>query len=170
MRGTSSDPSPPPGQGPVVASYRGTRRKSLQVATSVTLIIVFITCIRRDFSWMRFWQIWPILISITLVCYLISRKVEHCCAGVEWLGRGSRWVRTYELTSAQCFPRRTEFDLELTDSRGRSLSIELSVLTANPTVWMCVREGIVESITSGAAESNPIMRKILNDSSPHNLR
>ena len=154
---------PPPGQGPVIASYEGNRVESLKVALCGALLITAVLSLGRGLSWMGLWQTWLTLCVFALGIYASSRKVKQCYAGVDWLARGKKWVSTSHLTSAECHARRTELEILLADKEGRSLEVDLSVLQKNPVIWESTRKAIIDSIASGAASSNDLMTAILHE-------
>ena len=90
-----------------------------------------------------------ILITLTI-------GVGHCCAGADWFARGKPWVNTYDLTSIRVTIPQNERHLELEDSTGRKLKLQLATAQESQDLWDLVYNGILHSATNGDAEVNAL--------------
>lgn len=156
-RSRSSDrdrkPSPPPGQGPVVAWYPGSRRVAVVVASWWSVIIIGLFSLRNGFGWMVHWWLWGIFGAAIFWIYL-SALSGTCAAGAEWVARGRRWVKIYELAEVSYHTRIGGARLRLRDSGGHRLMIKIEDLHGDRTIWDLVYNGVLYSVIAGGARTN----------------
>lgn len=84
---------------------------------------------------------------------------SSCAAGAEWLlnTKDGSWVRTYELARITASGHAADtFTFE--DREGRTLSIHMNGLYANPQLWDLVYNGIRHSVIRDGAEANQKIR------------
>lgn len=156
-----SAPDPPPGQGPVLAWYRSSRRGRLIIAAWVAAILIIIFSIGTGFSleWMLYWWMW-LFVLVGAVLAVWFRKGVQPSAGADWLQDGG-WVRTYELTKVTAWSWPTGIALNLTDRDGRKLNVGTSDLLEDPLIWDLVYNGIMHSVIAGGARTNGVLHSAL---------
>lgn len=157
-------PEPPPGQGPVLAWYRGNRRSQWNTALWGVVIMIVIFTIGTGFSlaWMQYWWMW-LLVLLTVVLVAGARKRVQPSAGVEWFQQwGGGWVRTYELTKVTAMSWPTGIALTMTDRDGRRVNVTMFDLLEDPLIWDLVYNGIMHSVIAGGAQTNGALHAALN--------
>jgi hypothetical protein len=153
----ASAPAPPPGQGPVLAWYRTTKRYAIQVGAGGALAVAVLVWLRTGFRvfWLTYWWVWVALAVIgLLVGYTQLRGDDQCAAGVEWLRGRKSWVRTYELVKVKSLLAIGTPLISMEDSEGRRLSLPLTTLQSDRLLWDLVYNGILHSVIAGNAETN----------------
>ena len=157
-------PSPPEGQGPVLAWYKPSRRMTWGVGvTSFALITVGITLMQGlDVRWMSIWYVWLIvLVGSLLIAGTVPRS--SCSVGAEWLQRhGGGWVRLYELKKITAHYRSNAVHLDFEDRDGRVVQISLSDLQRDRDIWDLVYNGILHSVIAGGADTNGRLHSALD--------
>ncbi|MHA6800614.1 hypothetical protein [Bounagaea algeriensis] len=155
----SRKPTPPEGEGPVLAWYRHSQRKALAVGfTAFCILVVGITLMQGfDFRWMQFWYVWLILLVGSALIYGTLRVVNPA-VGAEWLKVGKQWVRLYELTEIKGRSRSAAVHLDLVDSSGRKVMVQSDHLQEDRDMWDLVYNGMAHSVVLGGAEVNGVAR------------
>lgn len=168
-RGKEKVPKSPEGQGPMLEWFypdRTTRVISGLVLSAICALVYVIK--DMGFSWVTTWWLWLILVPWPFVFMWSGRNARHS-AGAEWLayGRGS-WVRLYELTSIKVtiVSGGMARKLELEDSGGRSLWVQIDDLQSNPKLWDLVYNGLIHSVHGSGAETNKRARDWLRLENP----
>jgi len=154
-------PSPPPGQSPVLVWYRESRRGSVIGAVIFGLALAGILSLTRGTGWLTHWVVWVFLAVWLVVIYLISRT-ERFSAGADWVARGNKWVKVYDLVKVTChsYPY-WGAGVCMRDSSGRKLRYRFSDLSSDRMLWDLTYNGILHSVISGGAETNWMLRKSL---------
>lgn len=149
-------PSPPEGQGPVLAWYRTTNLRLIQTAAvSLLLMAAGITFLQGfDPTWLTYWQPWAVVIVFSIFATLAVRTTDYS-VGADWLqGRKGRWVKLYELESINGELRGTVLHLNLRDRDGRAVLADTRHLKHTRLMWDLVYNGILHSAVAGEAELN----------------
>ncbi|MGH3503954.1 MAG: hypothetical protein ACRDQA_24125 [Nocardioidaceae bacterium] len=147
-------PSPPPGQGPVLAWYKSNQRGALKNGLVMVAILIvgfgIISLVRDSGLYMLgTWLIWLIIVVGGFGYYLLSLQ-PWTAAGAEWVRRNRSWVRTYELTTINTYFYLQKQRLHLCDSGGRTLRTNLLVLQEDELVWDLLYNGMLHSVVNGA--------------------
>jgi hypothetical protein len=100
-RDPASAPSPPPGQSPVVVWYRKSRRGALIAVVTLGLLVAGVATLTRGTSWMTVWGAWAVFVIFLVAVYFFFRGGRYS-AGADWVARGKKWVRVYELVKVTC--------------------------------------------------------------------
>jgi hypothetical protein len=165
IRGLDARPNPPPGQGPVLAWFRGGMCTSAVVAGLGTAFVAAYPTISVGTDWItdpaEYWFTWLILAITFIGCYVRFRSMS-VSAGADWLAKRGRWVRTYELTGItyHSCPGGTGVFL-LRDSGGRRHFYRWSELGEDRLLWDLTYNGIAHSVIAGGAKTNKYARNIL---------
>ncbi len=141
-----SVPSPPPGQGPTLAWYRETRRGALVAAAWVLALMGGVFILAHGFDWMRMWPIWLVFALAALGVYASTRGT-NCAAGADWLASYKVWVKTYDLVKVIYHGHLSGSELDLQDSEGRRLVINIDELSHDREMWDLVYNGLLHSVT-----------------------
>jgi hypothetical protein len=153
QRGPIGAPKPPPDQGPVWVWYRGNRRDALAVAAWALVLIVVIFTVGNGFEWMTALYMW-VFFGVGVFGVYWLQWSGACAVGVEWLARGRRWVRVYELVDVSYCMRLGGARLRLRDSDGRRLSVKIKALRSDQVIYDSVYNGILRSVIAGGALTN----------------
>jgi hypothetical protein len=157
-------PIPPPGQSPVLAWYRASSRGSVISAVMVVLLAAVILTFNRGTGWLvhaKYWGVWAIFATSLVGVYFLSRS-ERFSAGADWVARGSKWVKVYDLVKVTChsYPY-WGAGVCMRDSGGRKLRYRFSDLSSDRLLWDLAYNGILHSVIAGGAETNWMLRKSL---------
>jgi hypothetical protein len=154
-------PGPPPGQSPVLVWYRESRRGSIIGILTFALALAGILTLTRGTRWMTHWAVWVFIGVCLVVVYLISRA-DCFSAGADWVARGKKWVRVYELVKVTChsYPYYGA-GVCMRDSGGRKLRYRFIDLSSDRMLWDLTYNGILHSVIAGGAETNWMLRKTL---------
>jgi len=154
-------PDPPPGQTPVLVWYRDSRRGSVIGTLAFGLALAGIVTLTRGTRWMTYWQVWASIAICLLVVYSFARA-SCFSAGADWVARGKKWVRVYELKKVTChsYPYYGA-GLCMRDSGGRKLRYRFVDLSSDRLLWDLAYNGILHSVIAGGAETNWMLRKTL---------
>src|SRR5579884_1336655 len=155
-RARGRPPSPPPGQGPVLAWYRASRRGALTAAAFAFALIAFVIILGTGTDAITFWPIWAISLIGSLGVYS-SVRVGECSVGASWLASRKRWVDLYDLVKVTCHSNRGDSEIRFVDSAGRRLELSLSDLHGDRTIWDYTYNGILHSVISGGAQTNGML-------------
>lgn len=157
-------PSPPPGQGPVLAWYRDSQKSRLRTGGCTAIIMVAIFTIGTGFAveWMTYWWMW-LLVLVAAVIIGVGRKAVQPSAGSEWFQQhGGGWVRTYELTKVTAMSWPTGIAVTMTDRDGRKVNVEAFDMLEDPLIWDLVYNGIMHSVIAGGAQTNGALHAALD--------
>lgn len=155
------DPSPPPGQGPLLECFYQERGVVLvATALSALVFVAGVSLATGGFGWMSYWWTYAIAAGLLIVLYRSSRG-SYLGAGADWLQNSRTWVRTYELTKVRYLSTPGGFRMQLTDSSGRTLGCSMWEMRGNPALWDLVYNGIRHSVALNGAELNWIARRHL---------
>lgn len=157
-------PSPPPGQSPVLVWYRESSRGSVISTVVVVLLAATILTLSRGTAWIvnaKYWGVWAIFAVSLVVVYFISRA-DRFSAGADWVARGRKWVRVYDLVKVTChsYPYYGA-GVCMRDSGGRKLRYRFIDLSSDRLLWDLTYNGILHSVIAGGAETNWMLRKSL---------
>ena len=157
-------PSPPPGQSPVLVWYRESSRGSVISTVVVVLLAATILTLSRGTAWIvhaKYWGVWAIFAVSLVVVYFISRA-DRFSAGADWVARGKKWVRVYDLVKVTChsYPYYGA-GVCMRDSGGRKLRYRFIDLSSDRLLWDLTYNGILHSVIAGGAETNWMLRKSL---------
>lgn len=161
-RGSRYQPSPPPGQGPVLVWFRTSRREVARIAVlTPALMAVFLTLRSASLDWVGSWWAWLFVIP-PLFGYGWINHGRSYAAGASWLAIGPRsWVRTHELVEARVVPGGLTHNLVLTDSGGRRVSASMPSLQVKPELWALVYQGMRHSVRVRQVRTNTLTRAML---------
>lgn len=153
-------PSPPPGQGPVLEWYKGSRYRSIAAGIGGVLVVAFGLTLKDGGSleWASTWWMWLFPLAAGPLITL-SVRAAGCAAGAEWFAVGKNWVRTYELASVKLKTPANYRQLQLEDTDGRKLSIKLLTAQERHDLWDLVYNGILHSVVERGAETNALARR-----------
>ncbi len=156
-------PSPPPGQGPVLAWYCGSVRGAIVTGLWGTGLITVVVSGRDRFRfhWVHYWEFWVIFIGFGVVSGLAQLRGTRCSAGAEWLRGRKSWVRTYELVKLKNSPSLWGVSVRMWDSGGRELRVSVDALKRDRLLWDLVYNGILHSVVAGNAETNGAVHQSL---------
>ncbi len=157
-------PSPPSGQGQVLVWFRTTQYGSVLTAGAIALLFLVYTVIQKGIGWLferENLEVWAILAGIFVVFYWFFRR-DRLSAGADWVARGKKWVRLYELTkvTSHSYPY-WGAGVCLCDSGGRKLRCRFVDLSSDRLLWDLTYNGILHSVIAGGAETNWQARKTL---------
>jgi hypothetical protein len=148
-------PSPPAGQGPVLAWYQVARAYAVSVGCIGSVLTAGLLTIRDSLAWTHYWWVWLVLIVIgLLVGYTQWRGDGRCSAGARWVMGRKNWVRTYDLVKVTASLSAGGSVIDMRDADGRRLSVSLSLLEQDRMLWDLVYNGILHSVIAGQAETN----------------
>jgi hypothetical protein len=156
-------PSPPPGQGPVLAWRKDSRRGSVKGAIFCTLLVAVLLCFTRGTAWLtdsRGAPIWALFAAFAVWIYVTSRR-ESFSAGAEWVAKRGHWVRLYELTTIRCHGYPWGAGMYLKDSAGRSVRLRFVDLSGDRLMWDLTYNGVLHSVIAGGAKTNGTLRRTL---------
>ena len=149
-------PDPPPGEGPVLAWYRGSWLVVAMyggIGLAVNLLVLW-AAEGFNFRWLGQWWAWPavaVIVSFAAMAGLAQRTGLQCWAGAEWAATRRGWVRTYELTEIEIRPARQYTYLSLRDQDGRHAAFLLSSVLRDGLLWDLVYNGILHSVVESGA-------------------
>jgi len=154
-------PGSPPGQSPVLVWYRESRRGTVIGVVTFGLALVGLATLARGTEWMTLWGAWGIIAVSLIVVYFISRN-DRFSAGADWVARGKKWVRVYELAKVTChsYPYYGA-GVCMRDSGGRKLRYRFIDLSSDRMLWDLTYNGILHSVIAGGAETNWMLRRTL---------
>ena len=151
----SNGPGPPPGQSPILESYRPSTRVAVGTGVFCAAILFLYASLRlHGLRWVieaRAWPVWLIVLSMVPL-YFRSLRADRITAGADWLRYRKQWVRTYELTSVSLKPSGPKLMLQLVDRDQRKLRIPLYFMQKHRELWDLVYNGILHSVYLGHAE------------------
>jgi hypothetical protein len=153
QRDPADAPSPPPGQGPVLAWYQANCRYPLTVAAWTLGLSVGIITLANGFVWTKYWWAWGIFGLGTFASYRSSWS-GACAVGAHWLARGRKWVKIYELVEVTYRMPIGGARLRLRDSEGRRLTVKVKALRSDRVIWDSLYNGILHSVIAGGARTN----------------
>jgi hypothetical protein len=153
-------PSPPPGQSPVLAWYRASRRAATMAAAWMFALVAVAFTVGLGFDWVSTWVMWPI-IAVGLLGVYSSVRVSQCRAGADWLARRRTWVKTYELVKVTCHSGVGDAELRFEDTAGRRTEIKISDLQSDRDIWDLTYNGILHSVIAGGARTNGLLHVTL---------
>lgn len=159
-----SAPGAPPGQGPTLAWFEPSTRSLVvgAVAAFVFMAVGVTFAQGPGVAWMSYWQPWLVIVALTAL-FVAARRRTAVTAGEGWVQRHGAWVRTYELVRVTAHPWVGSVRLHLMDQAGRHLRISQLNLLQSPHVWALVFAGIAASISSGGAQTNGLLRRVLRE-------
>lgn len=163
-------PPPPPGQGPVLAWYRSSRRFALRNASvGVAFVTVALWAGEGfDFHWVGQWWAWLILaVGVTLGAMggVAERTGFQYSAGAEWASCRRGWVRTYELAHVKVTTGQDPF-LLLRDRAGRRASFVARAMQNDGLLWDLIYNGILHSVVDGDVDMDAATRRRLRLPAP----
>lgn len=151
-----SKPNPPHGQSPTLEWHLESSRSAVFNGIGGFFVVALCTGLLLDPEyWYADWWLW-VLPLIAGILITLTIGVGHCCAGADWFARGKPWVNTYDLTSIRVTIPQNERHLELEDSTGRKLKLQLATAQESQDLWDLVYNGILHSATNGDAEVNAL--------------
>ncbi|MGH8867951.1 MAG: hypothetical protein ACRDYU_08140 [Actinomycetes bacterium] len=152
---------PPPGQGPVLESFRPSKA-SMTMGLLVVLGIFFVvgTVKMGSLEWVSLWWAW-LIIGLTVLLLVVGSRRKQLAAGADWLSVRGAWVRTYELTRIKATRAYATVAFEFVDSGGRHVYTKALDLQQNSRLWDLVNNGILHSVYVNRAEVNALARKSL---------
>lgn len=151
-------PNPPPGQGPVLEWYKGSRRRAILSGIGGVVAVAVLATLKSGVDWMSTWWMWLFALAAgPLVAS--SVRTESCAAGAEWFAVGKSWVRTYELTVVKLKSPTNYRVIQLEDSGGRKVRTKLMTVQENQELWDLVYNGILHSVVNNKAETNALARR-----------
>lgn len=158
-------PYPPVGQGPVLAWFRSTRKGAGSTAVTLGVLVAIFLVVRNGFSWLTnptYWPVWTIVLVCAIGYYVIDRRT-YSSAGADWVCRGKKWVKTYELVKVTCHAYHPAgAALYLQDSEGRKLRYRLADLSVDDRqIYDLTFNGILHSVIAGGAKTNGLGRRTL---------
>ena len=169
-RAPARAPSPPPGQGPVLAWYRQSRSGALIGAVMFGGLIGALLAITRNIDWVKLWGVWVVLILGMALMYSILRG-DRFSAGAEWMASKGRWVRTYELVEVTAHTSGTGVYVTLKDSGGREVEYKFTDLGGSDRLLFDLTyNGILHSVIAGGAQTNQLLHRTLKLPYPESAR
>jgi len=163
VRSGKRRPAPPPGEGPLLEWFKPSPHEHLTTGTWVFLLFVVGVTVEQggDPAWMGFWQVWVVLLPMLLGIHFAVRPAE-CAAGAEWLRVGRKWVRLYEIVTAEADRNGSDLRVTLEDGPGRRISVRAKDLQKDRELWDLVYNGILHSVIAGGAETNSLLHSALS--------
>ncbi|MBK0867418.1 hypothetical protein INP57_11405 [Saccharopolyspora sp. HNM0986] len=160
MTDLSKAPAAPEGEGPLLAWFKSSRWRALQLtAWGVPIFLLGVTILQGfSIEWMKFWQLWALILLFLAGLYGLQRKVE-CAVGAEWLKVGKTWVRLYELVEVKAKHRSNAIYLDFEDSSGRWVMVRAHDLQGSRDLWDLVYNGILHSVIANGAATNGLVHK-----------
>jgi hypothetical protein len=156
-------PSPPPRQSPVLVWYRESRRGAVIAAVMIVLLAAGIASLTRGTAWImhaKYWGVWAFLTVSLVVVYFFFRGGRYS-AGADWVARGKKWVKVYDLVKVVSRSYPGGPGVYLRDSGGRTLRFKFVDLSSDRMLWDLTYNGILHSVIAGRAETNWMLRKSL---------
>lgn len=153
-RSERAKPSPPPDQGPVLAWYRSSWWSAIRLGVGAIIILIIGVALLslskgHGLNMLGWWFTW-VIILLGALGITASTKKDWCAAGSDWLLHQKAWVRTYELTEIKTRGASNSIYLMLTDSEGRKIDADLSLLQTDRLVWDLLYNGMRHSVAKGA--------------------
>lgn len=154
-RATDLGPEEPPlGHGPALEWFAETRSTMWGAAVfALAVFLVFSTWKWGGFGWAKVWWLWPIVLGCASL-FLIGRANSRLTAGADWLIVHGVCVNTYRLREIRVTGGVGTYHLELTDTSGRKIDIQVPYLQRNRELWDLVYNGILHSIVHHGADVN----------------
>jgi hypothetical protein len=163
-------PSPPPGQGPVLAWYRQSRSGALIGTVMFGCLIGVLMAITRSIDWVELWGVWVVIFLGMALMYAILRG-ERFSAGAEWLASKGKWVRVYELVEVTARTSGTGVYVTLKDSGRREVEYKFADLSGSDRLLFDLTyNGILHSVIAGGAKTNPLLHRTLKLPYPESAR
>ena len=149
---TSSRPEPPPGQGPVLAWYRSSRRGALVAAVAGVVVIMLVLFVIKGLNVqvLELWWLWLLAFAAGVGIYF-SVKADSCAAGADWFTYQKSWAKTYELTEIKTHFYSNTVYIYLADVDGHKVEAPINVIQQDRLIWDLLYNGIRHSIVKGAA-------------------
>jgi hypothetical protein len=163
-------PSPPSGQGPVLAWYRESRTGALIGAVIAGALVAGLGILTRGIDSITFWYSWLVLAVVMAVMYAILRGKGYS-AGAEWMATKDKWVRVYELVEVTAHTSGTGVYVTLKDSGGREVEYKFADLGGSDRLLFDLTyNGILHSVIAGGAKTNPLLHRTLKLPYPESAR
>lgn len=162
-RDPALQPSPPPGQSPVLVWYRESRRGAVIAAVMIVLLAAGIASLTRGTAWImhaKYWGVWAFLAVALVVVYFFFRGGCYS-AGADWVARGKKWVKVYDLVKVTSRSYPGGPGVYLRDSGGRTLRFKFVDLSSDRMLWDLTYNGILHSVIAGGARTNDMLRRTL---------
>lgn len=155
-------PSPPAGQGPVLEWHKPSRLNSIMSGFG-GFVLIGIGLSLKDGSvyWTHIWWMWlfPLVAGLLIA---VTIRANKCSAGAEWFSTGKNWVNVYTLVSIKLRTPANYRKLDLEDSSGRKITIQLSTAQHNRALWDLVYNGMRHSIVNYDVEVNRLARTVFD--------
>lgn len=147
----SAKPSPPDGQGPVLAWYKSSRRGALSAGIIGVVIIVGALFLIKGFNVKVFetWWVWLVAVLAGVGMYFSTKK-SWCAAGADWFIFQKSWVKSYELVEIKTRFFSNTIYVYLTDADGRKIDAPINIIQSDRLIWDLLYNGIRHSIAKGA--------------------
>lgn len=171
----SQAPSPPPGQGPVLAWYKTSRLGAIVAALATCGTFGLITfggsfALGVSHRWMMLWWLWAVLGLLLALGSYFRRRID-ISVGADWLQDRRHWVKLYELTNVTLVGRNSyrgnTYSLILKDRDGHVILIPVNSIQKDRDIWDLVYNGILHSVVIGEAETNRRLHAIINVPRPY---
>jgi hypothetical protein len=161
-------PAPPPGQGPVLAWYKSSRRGAFVLALTIFVLITAGIYFAQGMStrWMTVWPVWLVIVLASLGGYYTQRMIE-ISAGADWLQARRHWVKLYELTKVTLHYRGNNYWLSLQDRDDHAIRVSVNTIQKDRDMWDLVYNGILHSVIAGEAETNGQIHAIIKVPRPY---
>jgi hypothetical protein len=167
-RGEHKVPQPPAGEGPVLEWFYPDRTTRLIAGLLLPLLgATLYTLQDGGFGWTSSPLLWIILLPWPFVVFWLGRY--RLSAGADWLAYNKSFVKTYELVSVKVILNHTAPTLEVKDSHGNNVHVQINRLQQNPDLWDLVYNGLLHSVHVGKAEVNERAREYLQLDFPPTL-
>jgi hypothetical protein len=156
--------SPPEGEGPVLESWEESRSDKLWGGLILAAIImIYGTIPEGGFRWMGIWQIWLVVVLVSLLYILLP--CNRLAAGAEWFRTGRTHLRVYELVSVKVTGTASgvSWSLDLKDAKGADVALSLFKIQRNPRLWDLVYNGIRHSVRAGAKTNKRAIKMLRID-------
>jgi hypothetical protein len=128
-------------------------------------VLAVLLTLSRGTAWLsqlKYWPAWVFVVLCMLAVYFFARRARSS-AGADWLARGNKFVRTYELVRVTCHTYHpTGASLYLWDAGGRKLRYKLIDFSIDDRLlWDLTYNGILHSVIAGGAKTNRLARRTL---------
>ncbi|PKW13708.1 hypothetical protein [Saccharopolyspora spinosa] len=169
-RGVTKVPQQPEGEGPILEWFFPTRGRALTFGLiMVTIMVAFFTWRDFGFGWVTVWWLWLFIVPWPSLFLLTGRNLRMS-AGADWLAYGKNFVKTYELTKVNVTVGGAAHYLDIEDSHGRQLYVQINNLQLNRELWDLAYLGLLYSVHEGGASTNKMARDYLGLNIPPHLR
>ena len=153
----------------MLAWYRESKKGARVGAVGLGLILVAIIGLRNGLGWLvnpHLWPVWLVVLTFAASIYYSARH-QRSSAGAEWLVRGEKWVRTYELVKVTCHSTPNGGYLRLVDCDGRKMWCKLVDFGLDDRLLGDLTyNGILHSVIAGGAKTNGMARRAIVLPSP----